>query len=159
MIQLWLVESLIPDSISKLVLGYLTQFTTKASRLGSASFAALLFSTVALMFTIDRTLNAIWQVRKPRPWHQRLLLYWAAITLGPLIIAASVVMMTSVIAFSGMGNSSEGSLIRWVLDSLEFFIFLFAIASLYKYVPNTHVPWTHALVGGLTTNALLELAR
>lgn len=158
-IQLWLVESLIPDSISKQVLGYLTQFTTKASRLGSVSFAALLFSAVALMFTIDRTLNAIWRVRKPRPWHQRLLLYWAAITLGPLIIAASVVMMTSVIAFSGMGNRSEGSLIRWILDSLEFFIFLFSIASLYKYVPNTHVQWAHALVGGLTTNALLELAR
>ena len=73
-LQRWLIESLIPDSISRQVLGYLTQFTSKASRLGVVSFAALMFSALALVFTIDRSLNAIWRVTKPRPWGQRLLL-------------------------------------------------------------------------------------
>ena len=48
-LQRWLVESLIPDSIARQVLGYLTQFTSKASRLGSLGFVALLFSAVALV--------------------------------------------------------------------------------------------------------------
>src|SRR3954462_8009866 len=34
-LQTWLGQSLIPDSIAKQVLGYLTQFAGKASRLGS----------------------------------------------------------------------------------------------------------------------------
>jgi len=81
-LQRWLLESLIPESISRQVLGYLTQFTTKASRLGSFGFAALLLSALALMLTIDRSLNMIWRVRQQRPWGQRLMLYWAALTLG-----------------------------------------------------------------------------
>src|SRR5512140_3778186 len=40
-LQGWLVQSLIPDSIARQVLGYLTQFAGKASRLGTAGIAAL----------------------------------------------------------------------------------------------------------------------
>src|ERR1700752_1999330 len=34
-LQAWLVQSVIPDAIAKQVLGYLTQFAAKASRLGA----------------------------------------------------------------------------------------------------------------------------
>ena len=34
-IQRWLIESLVPESIARQVLSYLTQFSRKASRLGS----------------------------------------------------------------------------------------------------------------------------
>ena len=47
-------------------------------------------SAVALVLTIDRTFNAIWRVRQPRPLAQRLLIYWAAITIGPLLLAGSL---------------------------------------------------------------------
>src|SRR5215218_5068358 len=78
-LQAWLVQSLVPDAIARQVLGYLTQFAGKASRLGGVGLAALLFSALALVLTIDRTLNNIWRVRRPRPLGQRVLLYWAAI--------------------------------------------------------------------------------
>ncbi|MEI7496439.1 MAG: YihY family inner membrane protein, partial [Betaproteobacteria bacterium] len=82
-VQKRLVESLVPDNISRQVLGYLTLFANKASRLGAAGVTALILSALALVFTIDRTLNAIWRVKKRRPFAQRLLLYWTALTLGP----------------------------------------------------------------------------
>jgi hypothetical protein len=81
-LQKWLIESLIPDSIARQVLGYLTQFAGKASKLGSAGLAVLFFTALALILTIDRTLNGIWRVRKPRPLGQRVLVYWAGMTLG-----------------------------------------------------------------------------
>ena len=59
------------------MLGALTQFATKASRLGAFGLIALGFTAMALMLTIDRTLNAIWRVRRPRPIAQRVLIYWA----------------------------------------------------------------------------------
>ena len=70
-LQVWLVESLIPDNIARQVLGYLTQFTRQASRLGVAGLAVLVVTAIALVLTIDRTLNSIWRVRKPRPFGQR----------------------------------------------------------------------------------------
>src|SRR5437763_3882152 len=86
-LEAWLVQSLIPTSIAKQVLGYLTQFSGRASRLGTVGLAILIMATLALVLTIDRTLNRIWRVRTARPLGQRVLIYWAAITLGPLVLA------------------------------------------------------------------------
>ena len=73
-------------SIARQVLGYLTQFSARASRLGLLGFSMLLATALALILTIDRTLNNIWRVRRLRPLGQRVLIYWAAITLGPLLL-------------------------------------------------------------------------
>ena len=89
-LQKWLIESLVPDNIARQVLGYLNQFAGKASRLGVAGLAILLGTALALIFTIDRTLNSIWRVRKRRALGQRVLIYWAAITLGPLLLGGSL---------------------------------------------------------------------
>jgi membrane protein len=121
-LQRWLVESLIPESISRQVLGYLTQFTTKASRLGSLGFAALMLSAVALILTIDRSLNTIWRVRQQRAWGQRLLLYWSALTLGPLLVAAGLVTMASVISWSGGSLRYQGPGVKIALGVLEFLL-------------------------------------
>src|SRR5690242_16730260 len=99
-LQAWLVQSLIPESISRQVLGYLTQFAGKASRLGSVGLAALLVSALALVLTIVRTLNGIWRVRRPRPLAQRVLIYWAAITLGPLLMGVSLSITSWVVTAS-----------------------------------------------------------
>ena len=66
-LQAWLVQSLVPDAIARQVLGYLTQFAGKASRLGAVGLAVLVITALALVLTIDRTLNSIWRVKRPRP--------------------------------------------------------------------------------------------
>ena len=63
-IQRWLIESLVPESIARQVLNYLTQFSRKASRLGSVGLVALLMSAVFLMVTIERTLGQIWGLQR-----------------------------------------------------------------------------------------------
>ena len=158
-LQRWLVESLIPDSIARQVLGYLTQFTSKASRLGFLGFVALLFSAVALVFTIDRTLNAIWRVSQARPWGQRVLIYWAALTLGPLVLATSLFMLTTALTWTGQSWGPGQAWLRWILDVLEFGLTAVGIGALYKYVPHTHVPARHAWWGGTLAAIVLEVAR
>jgi membrane protein len=74
-LQTWLVQSLVPDSISRQVLGYLTQFAKQASRLGAVGLAVLFITALALVLTIDRTLNGIWRVRRQRPLAQRVMIY------------------------------------------------------------------------------------
>ena len=158
-LQAWLVKSLIPDNIARQVLGYLTQFSGQASQLGGAGLAVLLVTAITLILTIDRTLNSIWRVRKPRPLAQRVLIYWAAITLGPLVLAASLAVTSYVVsASSGLVGALPISL-RFMLDVAQFFLVVSGMASLYRYVPNTYVKWAHAFVGGLFVASGIEIGK
>lgn len=158
-LQTWLVDSLIPDNIAKQVLGYLTQFAGKASRLGVVGFGVLFFTALALTLTIDRTLNAIWRVRHERPFGQRVLIYWATITLGPLILGASLATTSYAVSVSqGLVGGMPGGL-RFVLDTVEFFLLAGGMAAMYRYVPNTSVKWGHAFAGGLFVSVGIEIAK
>ena len=158
-LQKWLVESLIPDNIARQVLGYLTQFASKASRLGWAGLMVLFFTALSLVLTIDRTLNGIWRVRRPRPWGQRVLVYWAAITLGPLLLAASLTITSYIVTASRDVVSGVPNALRLLLDLIEFLMIVAGLTATYHYVPNTRVKWSHAAVGGLFAAAGIELAK
>lgn len=158
-LQKWLLESLIPDNIARQVLGYLTQFAGKASKLGLAGAAILFTTALALILTIDRTLNAIWRVREPRHLGQRVLVYWAAMTLGPLLLGISLSITSYAISASrGVVGVMPGG-VQLLLDVLQFFLVAAGMAAMYHYVPNTQVRWGHAWAGGLFVSAGLELAK
>lgn len=158
-LQRWLIDSLVPDTIARQVLGYLTQFAAKASRLGVVGFSVLMLTALMLILTIDRTLNNIWRVRRLRPLGQRVLIYWAAITLGPLVLGASLALTSYVMSASrGLVDALPGG-VRLVFDSIEFFVLAAGMAGLYHYVPNTQVKWQHAWVGGLFVSVGMELAK
>ena len=147
-LQIWLVESLVPDSISRQVLGYLTQFARQASRLGVAGLAVLVITAIAMVLTIDRTLNGIWRVRKPRPFAQRVLIYWAAVTLGPLLMGASLAATSYLLPFTRGAAGAPTALLQFVVETLEFVALAGSLAALYHYMPNTYVKWAHAWTGG-----------
>lgn len=158
-LERWLMDSLIPETIARQVLGYLTQFASKASQLGLVGFSILMVTALALILTIDRTLNNIWRVRQLRPLGQRVLIYWAAITLGPLLLGLSLVLSSYVMSASkGLVNALPGSL-RFVFDSIEFVVLAAGMAGLYHYVPNTPVRWRHAMVGGVFVAVFMEVAK
>ena len=158
-LQTWLVQSLVPDNIARSVLGYLTQFASKASRLGAVGLVAFVVTALALIFTMDRTLNNIWRVRQLRPFAQRLLIYWAALTLGPVLLAASLTLTSYALSASrGLVGVMPGGL-RFLLDMLEFALLATGIAALYHYVPNTRVKWSHAWAGGIFVAISFEIAK
>ena len=158
-LQGWLIDSLIPDNIARQVLGYLTQFSKQANKLGVAGLGILLVTAIALILTIDRTLNGIWRVKKTRPFTQRVLIYWSAITLGPILLGSSLALTASVVtATSGLVGTLPFSL-RFFLSAFEFLLIAAGLAALYRYVPNTYVKWTHAWVGGIFAATGIELAK
>ncbi len=158
-LQKWLVESLIPDNISRQVLGYLTQFSGKASKLGVVGVAVLLTTALALILTIDRTLNRIWRVRRPRPLGQRVLIYWAAITLGPLLLGASLAMTSfAITSTKGIAGGLPGG-VQFLFGMLEFVLLAAGMAALYRFVPNTDVKRGHAWTGGIFAACGIELAK
>ncbi|MBX3618504.1 MAG: YihY family inner membrane protein [Rhizobacter sp.] len=158
-LQKYFLQALVPDTIARPVLGALTQFASQANRLGTFGLIVLVFTAVALMLTIDRTLNAIWRVRKSRPVAQRVLVYWAAVTLGPLALGVSLSITSYAISASrGLVSDLPGA-VAVVLNTLQFVILAAGMASLFHYVPNTHVQWRHALAGGFFVATGFEVAK
>ena len=158
-LQKWLVESLVPDNIARQVLGYLTQFAGQAGRLGAVGLAILVGTALALILTIDHTLNRIWRVRRRRPLAQRMLVYWAAMTLGPLLLAGSATLTSyAVTASKGLVAGMPGG-VGLVLDVIQYGVLAGSIAALYHYIPYTYVKWRHAWAGGLFVATAMELAR
>lgn len=144
-----LAASMLPEAISGRVMSYLTQFADKARGLGAVSVAILIATATSTMLTVDKALNAIWRTPRPRPLAQRVLLYWAGFTLGPLVLAASIGLMSYVAGVHrGLlhhlpdGMSALFTLASWGVMAV-------ALAMLYKFVPNTEVAWRDALIGGV----------
>lgn len=158
-LEQFFLKSLIPATIAKPVLGALTQFAAKANRLGAVGLVALGISALAVMLTIDKTLNAIWRVQRPRPIAQRVLVYWTALTLGPLLAGASLTLTSYLMSASAGLVASLPKSANVVLESADVFLLWGAVAGLFHYVPNTDVRWRHALMGGAFVAIAFTLAK
>ncbi len=159
-LQEYFLQHLVPDSIARPVLRALTQFAAKARGMGTAGLVFLVITALALVLTIDRTLNAIWRVRQPRPLGQRVIVYWAAITLGPLAMGLSLTATSlAVSATSGWARQLVPGGFALLLDTVQFLLLAAAASGLYHYVPNTAVRWRHALAGGVFVALAFEVAK
>jgi membrane protein len=148
-LQKYLLQTLVPDTVVRPVMTAITEFSTRASRLGIVGLVALVVSALAMMLTIDRALNTIWRVRSRRRIGQRVAIYWAAATLGPLVFAISL-SATSYAASASrglLGDLPRG--LGTAVAGFDFVLETFAVAALFRFVPNTVVRWRHALIGGV----------
>ena len=153
------LQNLVPDTIARPVLSALTQFAGKASRLGAMGLAALAVTALALIMTMDRTLNAIWRVRRPRSLGRRLLIYWAALTVGPLALGASLTLTSTVLSATRVWAGAMPGSFGLLLDLVQFLLLVLVTAGLFHFVPNTAVRWRHALAGGLFVGVGIEVAK
>lgn len=158
-LESYFIKALVPEAIAKPVLGALTRFAANANRLGTAGLVVLVLTALSLMLTIDRTLNALWRVRRPRPIAQRVLVYWAAATLGPLLLGVSLTLTSYAVTASRGLVGSVPTPVPFLFNALEFLLMAGAFAGLFRYVPNTYVRWSHALAGGLFVASGFKLAK
>lgn len=158
-LEKYFLQNLVPDSIAKPVLRALTQFAAKARGVGTVGLLLVVSTALALVFTIDRTLNAIWRVQRPRPLAQRILVYWAGLTLGPLVLGVSLSLTSYALSASkGLVTAMPGG-VSILLELLQFLMFAGAATGLFHYVPNTAVRWVHAWAGGLFVAVAFEGAK
>jgi membrane protein len=154
-----LLKSLLPEQLSHTILRYLNAFAAKATQLTALGLGFLVLAALAMVLTVDRVLNDIWQVRQRRPLAQRVLIYWALITLGPLLVGASLAATSYVATVSGgfVRQLPRGA--RELFDLASLAIGALAFAALYVFVPNRDVRWRDALIGGFIASALGEAVK
>lgn len=155
----FLVGNLMPPAVADNIMDYLNDFAQKASKLTAVGGIFLMFTAVSLMLTIDKALNEIWHVRKRRPLPQRVLIYWATLTLGPVLIGASL-WATSFLVRESMGLVGDVPAPIGVLVSfIPLILTGFAFAALFMVVPNRHVEACDALTGGFAAAIVLEIMK
>jgi len=155
----YLIQSLMPQGVAATIMDYLNQFAAKSTRLSTVGGIALIITAVSMMSTIERVFNQIWRVKARRPFLQRIVIYWAIITLGPLLLGISF-SVTAYLAGAANGVVRHvpflGALFYTLISVL---LTTGAFTLLYVSVPNRMVDWRDALCGGLLAAVALEIAK
>jgi membrane protein len=152
-----LLQGLLPDPFGSTILRYLNDFAAKASRVGVVGLAVFCATALTMVMTVDHALNDIWRVRMRRSLVQRILIYWALITAGPVLIAASLT-LTSVVTSISFGLMRQlPPAMRSALAAAPVLFSCMAFTALYIIVPNRRVDWRDALTGGIVASVLAEL--
>ncbi len=158
-LEAFLFKNFVPTA-SDAVRSYVHEFSNQAGRLTAVGLIFLLVSTLLLLATIEDAFNDIWRVKRGRLLFQRLLVYWAVVTLGPLLTAVSLSMSSALLSLTIF---SDQSLIAGVTQTLlRYLPLLFELGAyilFYKAIPNTEVKFWHALVGGIVATVLFEIAK
>jgi membrane protein len=157
-LQLFLMENFLPDAGIDTIADQITSFTRNAGRLTAIGLAFFFVTSVMLMMTIDISLNRLFRVQRQRPLLQQILMYWAVLTLGPVLIGGSL-SMTSFAVGASFGYLELGNVADVVLGVLPFVFTCAALTLLYAVVPNRRVEARDALLGGILAGIAFEIAK
>jgi membrane protein len=136
---------------------HVQQFTQQTGRLTAVGLVFLFISALLLLFTIEETLNKIWRVERGRGLVQRVLAYWAVLTLGPLLMGASLSLTSFFVSTTIMSEQGSLAAARGAFLSVLPFVFeVLAFVMLYVVVPNRKIRFPHALAGGVVAAVLFE---
>jgi len=155
----WVFENFVPAAGST-VQGYITQFADNASKATAVGVLVLLFSAVSLMMSIEDAFNRIWRVQVARRASARFVIYWTALTLGPLLLVAALAISSYAFALPFIDAAeAQFSIKAKVLAALPFLIVWAAMIAAYAVIPNRGVRMRDALIGSLVAALLFEAAK
>lgn len=157
-VQDFVFENFVPAS-SEMLQEHLAEFSAKASRLTGVGAIFLLVVALLMMANIDRALNAIWEVRSQRRFATKFLIYWAVLSLGPILIGASVLVTSYLVSLPILTEAASSGVGRRLLGLTPVAASALAFTMMYLVVPNRRVRLGHALIGGVFAAILFELAK
>jgi membrane protein len=119
----------------------------------------LVITALTTMFTVDRVFNQIWNVKRQRSVMNKVVLYWAVLSLAPVLIGLSISVSTALISSTFKGfNPVLGGMFP-ALNIVPLLLTVVAFAFIYRIVPNRAVHWKDALAGGLLAAVLFEVSK
>jgi membrane protein len=139
---------------------YLISFSIAASKLTTTGIAVLVVIALLMMSTIESALNHIWNVLARRKPIARFLVYWAILTLGPVLIGASLYATSYLLALPLISSVDESLMITSrLLVLLPVVTTGVAFSFMYILIPNCYVNWRDAVLGGVIAALFFEMAK
>lgn len=156
-LEAYFVQSLMPRGVTNTILDNLSLFAAKANRLSAVGAVTLVLTAIMMFAIVDRSLNRIWRVKIPRSFTQSLIVYWAIMTLGPLLIGASLSLTTLVSPVASILAQQLPWMGTVAAISVSLMLMTMFFGLLYLIVPNRLVDWRDALIGGLVAAIAFEM--
>jgi membrane protein len=154
----FVLDNLMPDS-AEVIGNYTEQFRANAAKLTTAGIALLTATAVMLMVTIERAFNQIWRVRRTRPVLQRAIIYWTLLTVGPVLVGASISLTSWLVSVSlGLVSDIPGAGVV-LLKTIPVVLTSLALALLYLTMPNRRIQLRDALIGGVLAGLVFEATK
>lgn len=154
-----LFENLLPQS-AEAMQDYFNNFISNTSGLSAVGIVALAATAVLLLGTIEADLNTIFRVKKARALAPRLLVFWAMLTLGPLLLGASFSLSTYLFAATKwLGVDIFSGPLGLLTKSVPTLIIIVLLGLFYIAIPNRPVSFRAACIGGLTAGLMFSSLR
>lgn len=159
-LQQFLRQQFLPEAFSTTVMQYLDEFVSKATSLSAIGGGFLLVTAILVIMSVDDALNDIWHVKRQRPIGQRFLIYWAVLSLGPVILGASL-WASSTVVQQALSLGSANAILPWQAAAswLPFLISWAGCTLLFMAVPNCRVGFGPSALGGLISSLLFQLIK
>jgi len=135
---------------------FLNTFLESVSGLTLPGTIMLIITALLLMFRIEHALNRIWRVNQQRTLTNRIVMYWAVLTLGPIMIGAAIALSAQKVLLTlGLEDGLQHSWHRAGIFFLSWMVF----TMFFVLVPNRQVKFKDALAGAFLSGVLIELAK
>jgi membrane protein len=120
--------------------------------LGSIGLVFLIYNVISMIQKVEESFNFVWRVDQPRSFGRRFSEYLSMMVIGPAILVAAVGVLGSMTSSWVMRTLMEyepfGTLIQMTGRLTPYLLVVGVFTFLYGFVPNTHVRFRAAFVGG-----------
>ncbi len=136
---------------------------TNMTSMGAIGLVTLIITVLTLLGNIEEAFNVIWGVRETRSFYRKFSDYLSVVITGPILLLAAVSITTSL---------QSQAMVKWLVETSylgDALLFLFRLAPyliiwmalvfLYIFIPNTHVRFKSALIGGILAGTIWQLAQ
>jgi membrane protein len=157
-IEAYLFQNFLPES-SAVVREKLAEFSEQARQLSVWGTVLLVVTAFLMLVSVEKAFNDIWKVTEHRRGLQRFLVYWGVLTCGPLLVVGGLLISSYLFSLPFVADIDTIGAREKLLGYLPMMLNAAAFTVLYSAVPNCHVPFFHALLGGLFSMGVLEGAK
>ena len=157
-VEQFVYDNFVPTA-SDVVQQYLSSFVDNASKMSAVALSFLFFAALLLISSIDKTFNNIWQVTKKRRVITSFSMYWMILTLGPILVGASIAITSYIVSLVSLGVEDSFGITNMFFRMLPLLSSMAAFILLYMLVPNRAVPFKYAFSGALVAAILFEFAK
>jgi len=154
-LQSLIFDNFLPDTGEQIV-PHINTFLDSVSSLTLPGTLMLFVTALLLMVRIEVAFNRIWRVDRNRALTNRIVMYWAVLTLGPLLIAAAIALSAQrIFGATGIAGGLPPG-----LQTLGIFLLSWLVFTLFfVLVPNRRVRFRDALIGAFLSTVLFSLAK
>ncbi|MCX7117459.1 MAG: YihY family inner membrane protein [Legionellales bacterium] len=153
-LQHFIFENFVPTT-GKIIQEYLQSLSSQVSKLSIMGVVFLLSITLLVMYTIESTMNKIWKISSSRQGISAFLLYWAIVSLAPVLLGISIALSSTLLSIPLIARHDAANLLNY----LPFLFSLIAFTFFYIAVPNCPVKFLHGLYGGVFAAFFFESAK